>query len=125
VLTAGAALAACVAAGTSNPDRGGGVPCPFHLVTGLWCPACGATRALHALVHGDLPEAMARNPLFVALLPVGAWLWMAWASPRLGGPTLGHLPRRRLVVTILVLVTVAFGVLRNLPVSWAHWLGPT
>ena len=28
-------------------------PCLFHAFTGLYCPGCGATRALHRLVHGD------------------------------------------------------------------------
>ncbi|MDQ1395484.1 MAG: hypothetical protein QOG64_743, partial [Acidimicrobiaceae bacterium] len=27
-------------------------PCPLHAITGLWCPACGATRAAHALLTG-------------------------------------------------------------------------
>ena len=33
--------------------------CLFHMLTGLHCPGCGSTRCLHALVHGDLPQAVA------------------------------------------------------------------
>ena len=29
-------------------------PCLFHLVTGAYCPGCGGTRALLALLHGRL-----------------------------------------------------------------------
>lgn len=29
-------------------------PCVFHEVTGLWCPGCGGTRSVRALVRGDL-----------------------------------------------------------------------
>src|SRR5487761_2178794 len=45
-------------------------PCPFHALTGLLCPGCGATRALAALVHGNLADAMHWNGLFVVLLPI-------------------------------------------------------
>ncbi|MEJ2068687.1 MAG: DUF2752 domain-containing protein, partial [Deltaproteobacteria bacterium] len=31
-------------------------PCPFHLITGLYCPGCGSLRALHALFHGRFIE---------------------------------------------------------------------
>jgi len=49
-------------------------PCMFNALTGLYCPGCGATRALHALAHFDLPGAMAMNPLLVMLLPIVALL---------------------------------------------------
>ena len=38
-----------------DPTRVGFLPpCPLHEFTGLWCPGCGSTRALHQLVHGHL-----------------------------------------------------------------------
>ena len=45
-------------------------PCPFHMLTGLLCPGCGATRALAALLHGQVQEAWHWNALFVLLLPL-------------------------------------------------------
>lgn len=57
-------------------------PCPFYALTGIWCPGCGSTRCLHALVNGDLSQAMAMNPLLViSIIPMvimalhGAGLW--------------------------------------------------
>src|SRR5690606_7136747 len=38
-------------------------PCMFRAFTGWFCIGCGLTRAMHALVHGDLPRAFAMNPL--------------------------------------------------------------
>jgi hypothetical protein len=43
--------------------------CPIHEYLGLLCPGCGATRALAALLHGRLMEALQFNALFVLLLP--------------------------------------------------------
>lgn len=41
--------------------------CAFHAMTGLDCPGCGATRAVHALLHGRVAEAFRYNAmLFVA-----------------------------------------------------------
>ena len=38
--------------------------------TGLYCPGCGSTRALYALLHGRPGEALAMNPLLLVVL---AW----------------------------------------------------
>src|SRR5436190_16352264 len=39
--------------------------CAFHQVTGLLCPGCGATRALHQILHGHLTDALRLNAFFV------------------------------------------------------------
>ena len=42
-------------------------PCAFRALTGLQCPGCGSTRALHQLLHGNVAVAFRMNPmLFVA-----------------------------------------------------------
>src|SRR4051812_28859789 len=32
-------------------------PCPIYWATGLYCPGCGITRALHHLLHGRIDVA--------------------------------------------------------------------
>jgi hypothetical protein len=45
--------------------------CVFHALTGLDCPGCGGTRAVHQLLHGHFADAFALNPLlFLFLIPV-------------------------------------------------------
>ncbi len=39
------------------------VPCVFASVTHLPCPGCGSTRAVRALLRGDLAAVRAGNPL--------------------------------------------------------------
>jgi Protein of unknown function (DUF2752) len=52
--------------------------CPFHTLTGWDCPGCGSTRALAALLHGELLRALSLNPLLplclLALAACGASL---------------------------------------------------
>lgn len=45
--------------------------CLFKQATGLDCPGCGTTRALHALLHGRVGEAFRFNPMLFALMLVG------------------------------------------------------
>jgi hypothetical protein len=45
--------------------------CFFKVTTGLDCPGCGSTRALHALLHGRIAEAFRFNPLLFAVMIVG------------------------------------------------------
>ncbi|MEO7678837.1 MAG: DUF2752 domain-containing protein [Verrucomicrobiota bacterium] len=42
--------------------------CIFHSLTGLACPGCGALRAVHQLLHGNISAAFDFNPLFVLVL---------------------------------------------------------
>ena len=111
--------AAGVGAGTViyffNPSTHGFYPvCLFHKLTGLNCPGCGATRACHALLHGDLTTALRDNALFV-LLPVagllrGGWLAVVrWRREPSGALVSGNW------VWALLFIALVFSVLRNLP----------
>src|SRR5258706_14460426 len=58
--------------------------CLFHELTGLNCPGCGMTRALYALLHGNLMVALKDNALFVALLALAAVWGTRLAVPKAG-----------------------------------------
>ncbi len=80
-------------------------PCLFHRLTGLWCPGCGTTRALHQLLHGNLAAAIRLNPLAILMLPLVGYL-VARDSASTLKPTW---------IWALLGVVVAFGVFRNIP----------
>lgn len=85
--------------------------CPLHEATGLYCPACGATRALAALLGGQPMLAMRSNALlFVApFIVIGLeFLPKSWEG-RLGGD---------LRAAVLIAVLILFTVIRNLPWFW-------
>ena len=45
------------------------IGCPIKFITGISCPACGMTRAVLAILHGDTHAALNYHPL-VLTLPV-------------------------------------------------------
>ena len=50
-------------------------PCPFKLLTGWDCPACGGLRMTHDLLHGNLSAAIVDNVyLLVGIPAVIAWI---------------------------------------------------
>lgn len=56
---------------TFTPDREAVVTCTLRRITGLYCPGCGATHALHELLHGHILLSLQYNtliPVLVALL---------------------------------------------------------
>jgi hypothetical protein len=106
------------------PSEGSVYPrCLFHDVTGLHCPGCGTTRCLHALLHGDLRQALAYNSLLVMGLPFLSWC--GWRFVRQGwtGQSDGRRLSKRLLWFILIVI-VMYGVLRNLPIAPLDLLSP-
>lgn len=91
--------------------------CLVYHVTGLYCPGCGAMRAVHSLLAGDLLLALRSNVLIMAALPVTALVIGMWTRHRIQGrPTTVPLPRP-LVIALLVAI-VLFTALRNIPAFW-------
>jgi hypothetical protein len=119
-LASGAALgAASLYVAVVDPaTRGVFLPCPFRQATGLWCPGCGLTRGMHALLGGDVPGAVAMNlftPLAAVLLVAAWWTWTVRELGIGSRPLLTRVPSSWWIV--LAGAAVTYGVLRNLPVG--------
>ena len=99
-------------------------PCPLHALTGVYCPGCGATRAMHALAGGHLMTAMHDNVLLVAALPVVAVVWVSWLLRTMGRPAPRLLPLSPRTAQIIGVVLVVFAVLRNIPMAPFRALAP-
>lgn len=108
-----AALAA--AAGVSLSRAGFGVPCLFHLVTGLECPGCGTTRMFSALAAGNFAAAWRCNAGLMLCLPLLGVLavWLGVDFVRTG--SLRPNAAQNTLLWACVVFLLLFGVLRNLP----------
>ena len=101
------------------------LPCIFHLLTGLYCPGCGAGRACYSLLHLRVKDALSYNPLMTLLIPliclyimVRVIDWMITGGNHVDGKI-----SVKLLVWILVLVFI-YGALRNIPVFPFTLLAP-
>jgi hypothetical protein len=98
-----------------NPSTHGFYPiCLFHKLTGWSCPGCGGTRAVYALLHGNVALALKDNALFVLLIPAvalrGVWL----AAKKIRRQPVGTFVPVGVLWAALAAAAV-FTILRNLP----------
>jgi Protein of unknown function (DUF2752) len=112
-------VATAVGAGATvfffNPNTHGFYPvCMFHALTGLNCPGCGATRALYALLHGNLRLALKDNALFVVLLAILSVWSVRFTFRKLKKQPATFNVSPKFLWTFLV-VAFVFAILRNLP----------
>ena len=101
------------------------LPCIIKLLTGLYCPGCGAGRACFSILHGKFFYAFCYNPLLVILLPFAGGYIAArgidWAVT--GG---NHIDRKisiKLLLAVLIIILV-YGILRNTPIFPFSLLAP-
>jgi hypothetical protein len=87
--------------------------CIFRSITGLECPGCGSTRAMHQLLNGDLLHAFNLNPLALIALPWLLWRLALWLT----GQVSARPPANPRWLAALAVVVVTYGVLRNVPVE--------
>jgi hypothetical protein len=91
-----------------------GIPCVFHELTGLYCPGCGITRTIVALLDFNLYQAFRSNMLIFAIIPLYiGYVWMKYK----GNGKYGNA-----IMWMMVVMALLFGVLRNVPMF--NWLAP-
>lgn len=122
---AAATAAGCAYVAIADPNKGSSwyPQCPFKALTGLDCPGCGVTRALHALLTGQPGRALDHNALVAIAVVLGAvWFGLSSLRRRRGLPPLQVKHPTAWAVAAGVVV-VGFWVVRNLSLGPFHWLG--
>lgn len=65
-------------------------PCFFHLMTGYFCPGCGGTRAVRALLGGHVVRSFFYHPL----VPYGAAVFLCFMTTQ----TIERISRGRVAI---------------------------
>ena len=97
--------------------------CPLRVWTGWLCPGCGTLRAMHALLHGHVGAAMHDNALAtLAVIAIGA-AWIRDLIRPLEAPWMATLTNAGFSGAAIGLA-LAFGALRNIPMTPFSWFTP-
>lgn len=104
------AIGALTYIGLVDPHQPGALfpACPFKLLTGWNCPACGGLRMTHDLLHGNLSAAVVDNVFLLIGLPLLA-VWSVWRRRR------GQRVFTPVALIVITISAIAWTVLRNLP----------
>jgi hypothetical protein len=122
VLAPPAALAAITAVLLHFPPAQSALypQCPIYAALHLACPGCGGTRALAALLHGHLTEALHLNALITLSLPLALTYGMVCYWRLLQAKTFRWPQPPLAAIYAATVVTALFAILRNLPSQ--RWL---
>lgn len=58
-------------------------PCTLHAVTGYYCPGCGGTRAVFALLRGDIIQSVRLHPIVLYAVVLGGWFMVSQTIQRI------------------------------------------
>ncbi|BBX08427.1 DUF2752 domain-containing protein [Mycolicibacterium aichiense] len=110
VATGALGIGALTYVGIADPHRPGSLfpPCPFRLLTGWNCPACGGLRMTHDLLHGDVAAAVVDNVFLLVGLPLLA-VWVIWRIQR------GERAFPLSAISVIAVAAISWTVIRNLP----------
>ncbi len=88
------------------------IPCPIKTLTGFYCPGCGITRMLLALLQLDIYKAFRYNPVVFIMLPIGLYLYIDNLI-RKDKSLYKKIPEKFWYIIIIILII--YGILRNIP----------
>ena len=93
------------------------IPCVFHELTGLYCPGCGVTRMIFSLLKLDFYQAFRYNILVFLFIPFILVCVIDFIIKKLNNKS-DYLYQNidDKVWIILLIITLLFGVVRNIPI---------
>lgn len=96
------------------------INCPIKEITGLYCPGCGITRMLQAILQLNFYQAFRYNPLLFISLPFFIFFTIEGIITK-KDPLYNKIPNKILITIIKIFII--YGILRNLPLF--DFLAPT
>lgn len=123
LLALGLAVAFCVIYLIFGDMFGVYVHCIFRKITHLYCPGCGITRMLAAILTGDFYQALRYNPLICILLPLVIVYLVDYLINQARGQKSLLVRTPNWVWILMIVVLVIYGIMRNL--LWFEYLAPT
>lgn len=130
VLTSVIIIASCIIVRNMDPSKVPVTPpCSLRYFTGLYCPGCGMTRAMHAALNFRFADAFSYNllwPFIVLLISASFYMWFSFliTCKNPFKPFNEFFKKHPLAAYITVIVFFAFWIFRNIPVYPFIMLAP-
>ena len=90
------------------------MPCFFKEVTHFYCPACGGTRSVIALLHLDIERAFLCNPTVVYTGIMFLWCIAGWMVKKLTAREMKSMKPRLWMLILGVCIFFGYAVIRNI-----------
>ena len=87
--------------------------CPFHYFLNIWCPGCGGTRMIGAILQLDFYQAFRYNPLLFILVITGILYFIYMIVHYIKKKEI-LIPSLKVWIIILILLII-YMILRNIP----------
>ena len=88
-------------------------PCPSLTLLHIYCPGCGSTRAVAALLHGDLLLALRQNSVIPVMLLMAVLYYLEFALKVWGVRFRFPVIHNKVFVTALFVCWLIYAVVRN------------
>lgn len=95
--------------------------CFIYKNFGISCPACGITRLLNALIHGNIYQAFRYNPFIFLSIPYIISVYIQWGVNYIKFGLTDNRTNKRILNYAIALSV--FGIVRNIGIF--KWLLPT
>lgn len=98
------------------------IPCMIHKMTGYYCPGCGGTRAVYALLQGKIITSLYYHPIVAYAAVVGDWFMISQTVERLSfGKLRIGMHYRDLYLWVALAITVINCLVKNLALALTGW----
>lgn len=99
----------------ARPDNGPILPCIFNRITGLYCPGCGMSRAVHSLLKFQFYNALMYNILIFIIPPLFILYYLFVYNK--------YIKLSKITLILMILITLGYGIIRNIEVfSSLSWI---
>lgn len=89
------------------------LPCFFHLITGLYCPGCGGTRAIKFLLTGQIGKSFLYHPLVPYAAAVIAAELLSALAAKVTGNRKWYLGREKWFLYLAVVILLGNWIFKN------------
>lgn len=97
-----------------DPLKGPIFPCIFNKLTGLYCPGCGMTRAVHSIMHFRFKNAFRYNMLIFLTPPLLVLYYFTYTRNKV---------QSKKILAITLVLAIVYGIARN--INLFAYLQPT